>query len=704
MNQIQEINEKPIEVWYDNPKGWLTKSSFSNKLNKPAARGGIFRSFSSKAVESTKFKKRWFDLNIEKRHLAYFIDSQTGNKTSVLAKGYVDMSQIIDIQRSKDTTAPPFSIDLISSDKCFTLAAKNLEEMVRWAYAFNVCRTINMTLNKAGEQLYLYDLLNGPTHLYSKIEVTYPDAGPLLLNVVGTSSGDQSIRSTSSKTSTSNSTSDSCAIVIFFETTSCGHTGRSEAFGTISVNDYLIGVNGTNLTPFNFNDTMDMIHKASFPKTLQFLRDTSENRKSLAEDWVMVFYTSMDKKGRRFVSIQGDQINFYKPSIRSDGAMDSEINAFVLLDDIVSMRPIMDRNQVEEEQFILKLILREGASIEHVDNEIHSYPDTFIDLYLAKENQLKVWRSALVSPRTTTTTASALTKTTTSSTISSTSTSGSNNNGIVLTVRRPITYTTPEIIESDVDMLNKDFNLAILNTLTGQYAPREFTLIDGCIHWVKLTTNKQFYQSKKSLELISIENSECFLRTVRAVEVPASFSQIMVYRFHLILETGDRIVTIGMRDELSLINWLGDIKKVLQFLPTKITAKVVMSNQIERNFISIKGEVLVDGREEVVSDKYTIPADTSEKTVINSIQGYLFKKNNTILIKTSYQKLWFVLNDNILSWYRNGIEVRRCVYSAALVLLLLYECSLLSYNFFFEIFIVIIYNFLTILLLFILPI
>ena len=97
-------------------------------------------------------------------------------------------------------------------------------------------------------------------------------------------------------------------IVTSFEPTADGKPGRSEACGMISVKDSLVAVNNVDLMKFTFNESMDIINKATFPKTVQFLRDNNADRTiSRAEGWAIVFYPSLNRKRRRYVDLKADR-------------------------------------------------------------------------------------------------------------------------------------------------------------------------------------------------------------------------------------------------------------------------------------------------------------------------------------------------------------------------------------------------------------
>ena len=125
-------------------------------------------------------------------------------------------------------------------------------------------------------------------------------------------------------------------IVTSFEPTADGKPGRSEACGMISVKDSLVAVNNVDLMKFTFNESMDIINKATFPKTVQFLRDNNADRTiSRAEGWAIVFYPSLNRKRRRYVDLKVDTLNFRKPA--PGGSANSACDAFISLTNILKI-------------------------------------------------------------------------------------------------------------------------------------------------------------------------------------------------------------------------------------------------------------------------------------------------------------------------------------------------------------------------------
>jgi hypothetical protein len=69
-------------------------------------------------------------LKTKKYKLFYY-----GDETEKDEKGYIDLKEIVDIQYSTVFDAPPFSLDLITSEKHYTIVAESNNSMLLWAYA-----------------------------------------------------------------------------------------------------------------------------------------------------------------------------------------------------------------------------------------------------------------------------------------------------------------------------------------------------------------------------------------------------------------------------------------------------------------------------------------------------------------------------------------------------------------------------------------
>lgn len=497
-----------------------------------------------KGTMSSRYKKRWFTLSTEKRCLIYYKDDAPDQMES----GFIDISQIIDVQRSVMADAPPHSIDLVSAEKYFTVAAETEAQMVLWAYAINSCRPQNINLNRS------FDNSEGKDHMtadipvgekWTRFDYTYNVEGPLMLNVMGTTNKDRR----------TGKVINNWIIVTSFESTPDGKPGRSEATGVISVKDYVVAINGTDLLKFTFNESMAIINKASYPKTVSFLRDNSLDRQqSRAEGWAVVFYPSLNRKRRRYVDIRWDSINFRKPA--PGGSANSQRDAFVSLMTIDSIKPIIDKSMLSDQQYILRLFFKPGSRIDHVGDDDHSLGYSsleYLDLCFAKETQMKNWRSVLVSPSI-------------YSSFESTS---------------AIHVQDLELLEATHhDQPKANSNMAIKSELTGFFAPREFHITDGSLHWVRVGQKQQTGRLRRT-ELVTA--TSCKLQSVRAVEVSKPRE---VYKYQLLLElkaqTPITTITMGMKDKATLIKWLAIVRELVATAPAGESAGVHVSDDVEK--------------------------------------------------------------------------------------------------------------------------
>ena len=533
--------------------GWLLKPSFTKVqtvcdaegLASPTKKtsGNIFSDFKNRVKTSiiSPYKRRWFVLSTEKRCLIYYKDDSAG----MIESGFIDISQIIDVQKSNLSDAPPFAIDLMSRDRCFTLAAESEYQMLLWAYAINACRPQKIEGCKSPQKPTdaSTDLTNKASK-WSRYEYTFATPGPLMLNVMGTSNKDKK----------TGKVINNWIIVTSFESTVDGKPGRAEATGVISVKDYLVAVNGVDLMAHTFNESMNIINKATFPKVVTFLKDNGADRTvSRAEGWAIVYYPSLNRRRRRYVDIRWDSINFRKPA--PGGSANAQRDAYISLGMVDSIQPIVDNTMLSDQRFVLRVTLKEGALMDHVgddDTTIGTSPVAYLDLCFAKESQMKSWRSILASPSLYT---------------------------AFETTSVPVKDLEVIDAETSLPQMSGDWaNMAIKSELTGHFAPREFTVVRGHVHWMRVG-QKQQLSRKKSLELAT--PTHCFLESARAVEVPET--ERNAYKFQLILKVKEHLTTIGMKDEAAIMRWLDLIKEAIAISPEEERVTTYISEAVERD-------------------------------------------------------------------------------------------------------------------------
>ena len=235
-------------------------------------------------------------MNTKNKTLEYY-----KNNTESELLGEVDLDTIVDVVFSKVFDAPEFSIDLVSMERHYTLTAESHLQMLRWAYAIKLVVGKNKTSQKMNGTDNSAVSNNSTNKKWYRYDYEYVDPGPLYLNVMGSTRRD------------GNKGLKIWITVIAFEPTPDGTPGRSEKSGVICVGDYLVGCNGQDLTGYTFNEAMEVIVASDWPKTLHFLRDTERirvaNRK---EDWLIVYYPSLNRKRKRYVEFRNDALHFRK--------------------------------------------------------------------------------------------------------------------------------------------------------------------------------------------------------------------------------------------------------------------------------------------------------------------------------------------------------------------------------------------------------
>lgn len=310
-------------------------------------------------VTGSPYKKRWFKLDIKKRQLKYY---KSADDQEMI--GELDMGTIVDVTFSKLYDAPEFALDLMTIQKHYTLAAESHSMMVKWAYAFKLAMASRSGNSKRDSAAVTSKASASPSDKWLRYDFTYTDPGPLYLNVMGACHRDRVGKVLKNS-----------IVVISFEPDKDGNPGRSEKSGVISVGDYLIGYNGIDMTEYTFNDAVDTIISAPFPKTLNFLRDTEKvrvaNRK---EGWAFVYYPALTKHRRRYLEIRDNLIHFHKPA--PGGSALSERDAFFELRHVLRVKPVHDKSMSRDMQYMLRLICSDKAVIEHVNEDDQSIGTT----------------------------------------------------------------------------------------------------------------------------------------------------------------------------------------------------------------------------------------------------------------------------------------------------------------------------------------
>lgn len=183
-------------------------------------------------------------------------------------------------------------------------------------------------------------------------------------------------------------------------------------------------------------------------------------------------------------------------------------------------------------------------------------------------------------------------------------------------------FETPSVIHvQDLEVLEAtshdipkgNSNMAIKSELTGFFAPREFHVTDGSLHWVRVG-QKQQTGRLRSTELVTA--TTCKLQSVKAVEVHGHKEK--TYRFQLLLElkvqTPITTITMGMKDEETLLKWLAIMRELVATAPAAEMANVFVSNTIEK-------EEHVGGEEEDEMNDIVNVRSTGLDGAKNGLQG-----------------------------------------------------------------------------------
>jgi hypothetical protein len=120
--------------WFRNPRGWLSKPDFKRSAQQRRATidNSILKNFSVKSLFTKGYTRRWFVLNIETSILEYF-ESDNEGKSKHARLGMIDLSDVSGVDSPSNLhDAPPFSIDLLSQNQVYTLAADSAEIISNW--------------------------------------------------------------------------------------------------------------------------------------------------------------------------------------------------------------------------------------------------------------------------------------------------------------------------------------------------------------------------------------------------------------------------------------------------------------------------------------------------------------------------------------------------------------------------------------------
>jgi hypothetical protein len=515
--------------------------------------------------------------------------------------------------------------------------------MLKWAFAINLALPSSKLRSNVNLDVIFEDSSREETKdkniasRWFEYQVMYEEEGPLMLNVVGMVNRDKNGKLLNN-----------LIAVTSFDNYPDGTPGVSEQTGMISVKDYIIGVNGQDLTSFTFNEALGKISKATWPKTLHFIRDNFANRDvARIEGWAVVFYPALNRRRKRYIELVHDTINFKK--VEPGGSASNTRDAYFKINQIYQIRPVHDKTVPQEQQFTLNVVCYPESIINHVDEYDVSQGGTFVEtleLCFPTLRQLNQWRSALVSPL------------------------------IVGGTTLNIQATNLETIEPiDVNPISMATKVAIKIEATGFFALREFSLVEGTLKWKRPSekSNKEFKGKGRSLFIANA--TTCALKSLRMIRDPKKDSS--GYEYQLLIETKDRVLVIGMKDELALTKWMNAIKETALLAPPETRTKLMLPTSIEvvhlpNTFHSIFGGAETSDRSNTMSTpvggnqslsimhRQGSAKSTSAIDIPSLSQGYLYLKQEKSalgLISEGFKKFWFVLHDFDLTYYKSDKDV-----------------------------------------------
>eukprot|EP01041_Mallomonas_annulata_P000091 gene91-124_t len=622
-NDLRALADKLEDVpdgWFDCPNGWLCKPNFDRKEQDS--------SYIMKHPQSESSKRSWFGSSyskyffvLETRHhkIKYYKDSRM-----LAEKGSIDLSTVTGIVTSKVFDAPQFSIDLVTPEKHYTLAAESQQDMIRWAFAVNHAKSL-----KARQ---VPDKTITSENRFHRFEVTFPVKTQLHLNVMGSMN----------RNAKNGQLVKHWMVVVGFERTESGASGVAEQCGKIMKKDFIEAVNGTDISSLTFDEAMDLISKANWPLTLRFLRDKKATvLPSEIEGWHPILYPSLNRRRRRYVDLREGELSFRKPA--PGGAAMFHREAFFVMAGAAAVHLIQDLTLPEEQQYVVRIICKPEARLSHLDDKGDPMGDSRVnefDLFFKKASVQEMWSIKLsestsphlpVVPLRVISSASSL----------------SPRNGVV--------------VPTNVEENGQQKSMAIWNDITCRFAARVFFVQDGCLCWHRPSTAK----NKARKVMLVDDMGGCKLLAVEAVEdqhEPSPFK----FQIKLTLQDWSDTLVVGIQDEESLGAWLTIIRDTVGgggggggklIIPTQ---SVPAGNNTKHTVSQRAGD-----EEHSTSTRFSLAVDHPDLTEGSGVpdkvlEGYLFKKSekarSSLLQVRPYNKRWFVLRDTELLYYKTRLQ------------------------------------------------
>lgn len=648
----EELEEKP-DKWFKSPKGYLKKPDFKRDAQRRSSiLTGQSKSFFQK-MTATGFKTRWFTLDIQHKLLRYFEDSDEHNE-----RGVIDINTVLDVDYSQLTDAPPHSIDLITEDIHYTLQCKGKDDMLRWSLAIKRLLKSYRREQRAKSQAFQQGL-NAPIlsrdggdtekeesgdsgEQWYRYDHTYEDPGPIGLNVMGITNKDPKTGKTLNQ----------WVVVSSFELDAEGKPGRSELSGVIAKDDYVVGVNGVDLTNSTFNDAFDVIKTATWPKTLHFLRNNRAAKEhSRIDSWSYVFYPALNRRRRRWCEVKNKFLNFRKAF--PDGTVNQQRDAFFLLENIAKVVPIMDvraKQENPDQAYILQLHCKPSSQVEHVgagslDQSVGGSPVEILELCFHTEQAMNSWRSTLVSP------------------------SPYNEEGLTMV---PLLTLQPDgstgggsssgasLPAQDVSLQSS--GLAIRSTLTGKFSERDFTLKGGTVYWQRPRAKGMAASERSKRKMFIADAMKCNLEKIAAYKLSPSVSRD--YRFLLKLTTSEGNLSMGFPDAGGVSEWQDALKAAVSKTPELAVPSTLIFGTKEEDEEEDNEDDDNDLERESTAENFEVYSASNgggDDEESESFQGYLYKRNDRTLPKgfspnAAFQKAYVVFRNGTLNVYHSRIE------------------------------------------------
>jgi hypothetical protein len=459
---ILKILEENPDPWFRKPKGWLKKPDFKRmaqdnlSIEDPSS-----MSNPDEGGSYAGYRQRYFVLDMEKFRLTYHKNADEGCPES----GSLELGFVTSVVPSAVFDAPDNAIDLVSSERHYTFVAESKSVILKWAFAFRLAieaaNKANAPVRRgsytgsdgSGDHNHKPVPVIEESDRWFRYDVEYDEPGPLMVNVMGSVS-----------MNVNNQVTNKWVVVTSFENYPDGRRGRSEATGLISVRDYIVGVNGVDITKMDFSDAMQTVVKASWPKTIHFLRDNKRStERSIVEGWAFIMYAALNKKRRRYVELLRDTISFRKPD--PGGAAIDQRDCFIDIRHIAEIKPIIDKNLPSDQMFVLSCHCSKHAVMQTVDVDDNVCSTSAVDvleLCFATQKQMNAWRSALAA-------------------VPIVNVDGTSD---IHSIRiLPISTIEAVVLNTQKDAIGY---MGLKNNLSGKFSVREFYFQEGCLHWKRV--------------------------------------------------------------------------------------------------------------------------------------------------------------------------------------------------------------------------